>query len=114
MKKILGFICVMLAAVALTACGGGSSDDAPVVGTWSSPVASEILNFDISLTFNANGSGSENWDDDVWDFEWEVSGDRLTVTFADEDDAREATFEIDGDTLTITGGGALAGEWVRD
>lgn len=112
MKKILGFICLLVFATLLTACGGDSNDSA-IVGTWASP-ASEVIGFDISLTFNANGRGSENWDDEAWAFEWETSDDSLMITFEDDDnDVREMTFEVDGDSLNITGG-TLAGEWIRD
>ena len=109
MKKILGFICVMLFAAVLTACD--DLDNGPI-GTWGSPSALEIMNWEHSLTFNADGSGSENWNGDSFYFKWGISGERLIIRY-DEHEVREMTFEVDGDMLLITGG-TFAGEWIKE
>ena len=115
MKKILGLICVMLFAGVLVACGGNSGDE--LVGTWRNEALSDIIGIEVSLTFEAGGRGTETWEESTWDFEWEVSGtsgNNLSITFDDEDEANEMTFVIDDDVLTITGNQALEGDWRRE
>ena len=91
MKKILGLISVMLVTVLLTACNGDS--DHEIVGTWQWRGM-----VDVSLVFNADGTGYEQWDGNRETLEWAVDGDYVIVTF---EGGHVEFASVDGDVLSI-------------
>ena len=98
--------------------GGGNADD--LIGTW---FYEEIENdrdsykYQIYLTFNNDGTFSEEWRDFYWDEDYDdwimydsyfdngvfsVSGNQLTITYNDGY-SFTATYLVNGDELTLSG-----------
>ena len=63
-----------------------SSSSSELVGVW------EEVDIDNIYTFNEDGTGSEYYDGDTWDMEWELNGTTLTMDFFD---AGVEEYEID-------------------
>ena len=94
MKKILGLICIMVFAIALTACSGSDPND-DLVGTWR-------LQDDASLelVFNGDGTGEVDFVGIFSvNFEWEIS-EAGTVMIELEDGERLAA-SVDDDVLLV-------------
>ena len=97
MKKLLLAIFGFL----LIACNGNDdqvSIDEALIGVW-------IVEFDSGDTrtfiFNADGSGRSETSLNRTDTEWSTSGDRLTVTWGD-DEEEIWTYNLVGNELTLT------------
>ena len=110
MKKLIMPVLAMVLAVsclALTACGGGSSEDlsnSKYVGTWKIAEvtlkdASEELNIDYTLTLNDDGTGTflavdENGQEDKSDITWSLTDDGFKTK-----GGTKLTFTDDGDNI---------------
>lgn len=110
MKKFIMLVLAMVLAVsclALTACGGGSSEDlsnSKYVGTWKIAEvtlkdASEELNIDYTLTLNDDGTGTflavdENGQEDKSDITWSLTDDGFKTK-----GGTKLTFTDDGDNI---------------
>ena len=108
MKKYISILIVsvmVLSALALTACGGGSEDlsDSKYVGTWKASSMelmdeSEALESDMILTINGDGTGtlsSEGEEDS--NFTWSPTSDG----FKTKGDMK-LKFKDDGDNIKAT------------
>lgn len=110
MKKLIMLVLAMVLTVsclALTACGGGSSEDlsnSKYVGTWKIAEvtlkdASEELNIDYTLTLNDDGTGTflavdENGQEDKSDITWSLTDDGFKTK-----GGTKLTFTDDGDNI---------------
>ena len=110
MKKLIMLVLAMVLTVsclALTACGGGSSEDlsnSKYVGTWKIAEvtlkdASEELNIDYTLTLNEDGTGTflavdENGQEDKSDITWSLTDDGFKTK-----GGTKLTFTDDGDNI---------------
>lgn len=110
MKKLIMLVLSMVLTVsclALTACGGGSSEDlsnSKYVGTWKIAEvtlkdASEELNIDYTLTLNDDGTGTflavdENGQEDKSDITWSLTDDGFKTK-----GGTKLTFTDDGDNI---------------
>ena len=94
---MVAFALVVLCALVLAACGGGSKDysDSKYVGTWKMAkmeLRDESADFDDEweITLNADGSGKSYTEDGTDDFDWEPTDNgfktsgALNVTFTDD------------------------------
>ena len=106
MKKIISMaalVVLVFSALALTACGGGSSassadlSDSKYVGTWKSTEMtladeSEELGTEWQLVLNADGTGESIGEEETENFTWEPTKDGfktkgdIKLTFTDDGD----------------------------
>ena len=101
MKRILTIASVfvlMIGALVLTGCGGGSGQDEALVGTW---YLSGSNDSHTTYVFNSDGTGSRSAYQFNETFRWTTNGDRLNVN---RDNAPSG--EIRNERWTYTVGGA--------
>ena len=108
MKKTLALVlALVLMSACLLACSSGSSEPVEIPGTWNLSkakangitVPASSLGFEMSFTFNADGSASMFYDGETTDdLTWRQDGDviKLGVSGYDLYD-----FTFDGKTLTV-------------
>ena len=107
MKKLVAIALaavMVLAALSLTACGGGESDysDSPYVGTWkaldmSLGDESEAIEEDWELVLNEDGTGTLSADEEVSEFTWEPTDEG----FKTKGDVK-LKFKDKGDTIVAS------------
>ena len=101
-KTIITIALATILVLMLAACGGGNNSASQdtsdlatqLVGYW------EEVDIDNSYTFNADGTGNEVFEDNVWDMTWTLEGDTLTMDFPDTG-VEEYKIIIKGDKLTV-------------
>lgn len=93
-KKGFALALVLAMSLSLVACG------ANIQGEW----VGEEDGIEYSYEFDKDGEGSMSVGGLSVDFEYEVDGDELTITYEilGEKTEEEYTFEISGDTLELT------------
>lgn len=117
--KIIGV--TLMAVVALCvcfACGSDSSGDSSLVGTW---VMQTTSSHSETITFKANGTGTSYYTSGTYkdseDFKWKTSGNRLYITFmeddsysGDEEETEIFIYTIEDDILTLTDDDSYSGK----
>ena len=109
MKKLLSLIIaalMVLSALALTSCGGGSTEDlsdSKYVGTWKA-TSLEVMDEsgeiegDIILTLNGDGTGTltgaDNGEEETSELTWELTDDGFKTK-----GGAKMTFTDDGDNI---------------
>lgn len=104
MKKRFSMVALalmVLSALVLTACGGGSKDysESKYVGTWRMAKMealdeSEAFDDEWEITLNADGTGQSITEDGTDDFTWEPTDNGFKTS-----GALKVTFTDDGDTI---------------
>lgn len=99
MKKTLTILCALIitiSCIALAGCGKGGNgtdaSDSPYLGTWKAVTAealgqevpiAEVLDYDLTLTLNADGSAQLEADGEVANGKWSESGTEVKVSGSD-------------------------------
>ena len=97
-KKILSLLaitlCVVLAALTFTACGGSKS---PIVGSWESDEAAGVI-----YTFNEDGTGALKGEGYEISYTYTVKDDTLTLVYSDSNSEQTFNYKIENNVLSIT------------
>jgi len=105
MKKIISIMsmfAIITCALMLTGCKKEKKEEKiSVVGTW---VIESEANLNYKYTFNADGTGDYEFYGTSLPFKYEDKGDKLVITFKDNDVASEYKYRIEGNTIIIKDG----------
>ena len=115
MKKTKLFLTVFVASVfmLLTSCGGGSSSDNPIVGSWKIVKAegtSASMNEGMIYEFNTDGSAKTG----PTNYKYTTSSDTLVMDYNGEGSiVLTWVFSIDGDKMTMENTGSDQKFWLE-
>ena len=111
------FMALACASFAFVACGddddenGNSGQQNPpaqqdqtgLVGTWKGP--DDDYPYTVTICFNANYTGWDNWDGEKEEFTWYTEGNKLVFVYPEEDhadyDVDEYIYKIAGNQLYL-------------
>ena len=111
------FMALACASFAFVACGddddenGNSGQQNPpaqqdqtgLVGTWKGP--DDVYPYTVTICFNANYTGWDNWDGEKEEFTWYTEGNKLVFVYPEEDnadyDVDEYIYKIAGNQLYL-------------
>lgn len=98
-KKILSLLaitlCVVLAALAFTACGESKSAS-PLVGSWESDEAAGVI-----YDFKDDGTGALKGEGYEMSFTYTVKDDTLTFVYTGSDSEQTFNYKIENNVLSI-------------
>ncbi len=113
--KNIKYLFLMVFSLLVVSCnsdddGGSNVNDSALVGSWGAKEIVDGVEYDLTITFNANGSGTivdkftieGETETETTSFTWKTSGNKLTISIPDEP-TDELTYAISGNRLTITG-----------
>ena len=90
-------LCLLVAAIGLSSCGSADTKSA-LVGTWESVEAPGT-----SYTFNEDGKGTLNMDDDVtMNFTYTDKDSSVDLLYKGTSSAQGFSYTIEGNKLTMT------------
>lgn len=108
MKKIVSVVLVLILALGLVACGGGTTAaDDPNIGVWNATVArmsgmeldaADVFENGVQLELKPNGKCTLTFDGDSANAKWAVEDVVFSLTGRGVDE----TGTIEGDVLTLT------------
>ena len=110
------FMALACASLAFVACGDDDDENPPaqqdqtgLVGTWKGKYGDKYGNYYyneyITICFNANNTGWDNWGGEKEEFTWYTEGNKLVFVYPEEDhadyDVDEYIYKIAGNQLYL-------------
>ena len=104
------FMALACASLAFVACGDDDDENPPaqqdqtgLVGTWKGP--DDDYPYTITICFNANYTGWDNWGGEKEEFTWYTEGNKLVFVYPEADnvnyDEDEYIYKIAGNQLYL-------------
>ena len=104
------FMALACASFAFVACGDDDDENPPaqqdqtgLVGTWKGHEDGD--SYIVTICFNANYTGWDNWDGEKEEFTWYTEGNKLVFVYPEEDnadyDVDEYIYKIAGNQLYL-------------
>ena len=104
------FMALACASLAFVACGDDDDENPPaqqdqtgLVGTWKGHEDGD--SYIVTICFNANNTGWDNWGGEKEEFTWYIEGNKLVFVYPEEDnadyDVDEYIYKIAGNQLYL-------------
>lgn len=111
-KFTMFFMLLTCTTFAFTACGDDEDDNlnsaeqdkTGLVGMWKGTVEEDNDTYVVTMCFNADYTGWDNWDNEKETFTWYTDGDRLVFVYPEEDggyDVDEYIYKVAGNKLYL-------------